>query len=126
MVVLKHVSKRELNLLSHVYPRCECTRIAKLMGPIWGPPQAGSCRPQMGPMLAPRTLLSGYICSSQSLAFLCICIKQFSSHVNVHGYVLLCAHGMYMECTWITSRNTLIHKYVGSRPTHKQNLSGYS
>ena len=27
------------------------------MGPTWGPP--GSCRPQMGPMLAPRTLLSG-------------------------------------------------------------------
>ena len=28
------------------------------MGPTWGPP--GSCRPQMGPMLAPRTLLSGH------------------------------------------------------------------
>ena len=27
------------------------TQIAKFMGPIWGPP--GSCRPQMGPMLAP-------------------------------------------------------------------------
>ena len=31
--------------------------IAKFMGPTWGPP--GSCRPQMGPMLAPWTLLSG-------------------------------------------------------------------
>ena len=31
--------------------------IARFMGPTWGPP--GSCRPQMGPMLAPRTLLSG-------------------------------------------------------------------
>ena len=28
------------------------------MGPTWGPP--GSCRPQMGPMLAPWTLLSGF------------------------------------------------------------------
>ena len=27
------------------------------MGPTWGPP--GSCRPQMGPMLAPWTLLPG-------------------------------------------------------------------
>ena len=27
------------------------------MGPTWGPP--GTCRPQMGPMLAPWTLLSG-------------------------------------------------------------------
>ena len=29
------------------------------MGPTRGPP--GSCRPQMGPMLAPWTLLSGYL-----------------------------------------------------------------
>ena len=36
-----------------------CTQMTTLMGPTWGPP--GSCRPQMGPMLAPWTLLSGYI-----------------------------------------------------------------
>ena len=35
----------------------ELTQITKFMGPTWGPP--GSCRPQMGPMLAPWTLLSG-------------------------------------------------------------------
>ena len=34
------------------------TQITKFMGPAWGPP--GSCRPQMGPMLAPWTLLTGY------------------------------------------------------------------
>ena len=33
------------------------SQIAKFMGPTWGPP--GSCRPQIGPMLAPWTLLSG-------------------------------------------------------------------
>ena len=33
------------------------SQIAKSMGPIWGPP--GTCRPQMGPMLAPWNLLSG-------------------------------------------------------------------
>ena len=32
-------------------------QMARFMGPTWGPP--GSCRPQMGPMLAPWTLLSG-------------------------------------------------------------------
>ena len=32
------------------------SQIAKFMGPTWRPP--GSCRPQMGPMLAPWTLLS--------------------------------------------------------------------
>ena len=31
------------------------TQIARFMWPTWGPP--GSCRPQMGPMLAPWTLL---------------------------------------------------------------------
>ena len=35
------------------------SQIAKSMGPTWGPP--GSCRPQMGPMLAPWTLLSGLL-----------------------------------------------------------------
>ena len=35
------------------------SQIAKFMGPTWGPP--GSCRPQMGPMLAPWTLLLGLV-----------------------------------------------------------------
>ena len=33
------------------------TQIAKFMGPTWGPP--GTCRPQMGPMMAPWIMLSG-------------------------------------------------------------------
>ena len=32
-------------------------QIAKFMGPSWGPP--GSCRPHVGPMLVPWTLLLG-------------------------------------------------------------------
>ena len=36
----------------------EHAHIAKFMGPTWGPP--GSCRSQMGHMLAPWTLLSGW------------------------------------------------------------------
>ena len=35
------------------------SQIAKFMEPTWGPP--GSCRPQMGPMLAPWTLQSGVL-----------------------------------------------------------------
>ena len=35
------------------------TAITKFMGPTWGPP--GSYRPQMGPKLAPGTLLSGLL-----------------------------------------------------------------
>ena len=46
---------RHMTQWSHSCP----TKIAEFMGPTWGPP--GSCRPQMGPMLAPWTLLSGYM-----------------------------------------------------------------
>ena len=35
------------------------SQIIRFMGPTWGPP--GSCRPQMGPMLAPWTSLSGLV-----------------------------------------------------------------
>ena len=38
---------------TYTTPRWKPTQIAKFTGPI------GSCRPQMGPMLAPWTLLSG-------------------------------------------------------------------
>ena len=37
------------------------TQLAKFTGPIWGPP--GSCQPQIGPKLAPWTLLSGETCN---------------------------------------------------------------
>ena len=40
-------------------PFCMMSQIAKFMGPTWDPP--GSCRPQMGPMLAQWTLLSGVV-----------------------------------------------------------------
>ena len=40
-------------------------QIARFMGPTWGPP--GSCRPQLGPMLAPWTLLSGRFVSRYSV-----------------------------------------------------------
>ena len=43
----------------------EYTQITKFMGPTWDPP--GFCRPQMGPMLAPWTLLSGYALGSITL-----------------------------------------------------------
>ena len=33
------------------------TQTARFMWPTWGPPE--SCRPHVGPMLAPQTLLSG-------------------------------------------------------------------
>ena len=46
-------------ILYHPWAIGKIAQIAKFMGPTWGPP--GSCRPQMGPMLAPWTLPSGRI-----------------------------------------------------------------
>ena len=37
-------------------------QVARFMGPTWGQP--GPCRPQMGPMLAPWSLLSGTLSHS--------------------------------------------------------------
>ena len=45
---------------------CSNSQIATFMGPTWGPP--GSCRPQMGPMLAPWPLLSREVSSKWCLA----------------------------------------------------------
>ena len=45
------------------------------MGPTWDPP--GSCRPQMGPMLAPRTLLSG------------ICFLEKLQHIILWNYPVI-------------------------------------
>ena len=52
------------------------SQIARFMGPTWGPP--GSCRPQMGPMLAQWTLLSGVVCSCKVVGFL----PRISPEVN--------------------------------------------
>ena len=48
----------------HEIQQCNTSQIAKFMGPTWGPP--GSCRPQVGPVLASWTLLSGIACRSAS------------------------------------------------------------
>ena len=63
-IILKHIlginflgiSKKKLPQVNATLPQT-ITQIAKFTGPTWGPP--GSCRPQMAPMLAPWTLLSG-------------------------------------------------------------------
>ena len=46
-----------LGYTKNLLPYSMKAQIAKFMGPTWGPP--GSCWPQMGPILAPWTLLSG-------------------------------------------------------------------
>ena len=53
------------------------SRITKFVGPTWGP--SGSCRPQMGPMLAPWTLLSGLFCYCKN--------KQVTTDKQIMGRV---------------------------------------
>ena len=55
-VVWVLVIKNRWICLAYIIP---ISQITKFMGPTWGPP--GSCRPQIGPMLAPWTLLSGML-----------------------------------------------------------------
>ena len=58
---LRHTSVQQRRTLTSL-------QIAKFMGPTWGPP--GSCRPQMGPMLVPWTLLSrSFYKSKQTVSY---------------------------------------------------------
>ena len=57
------------------------SQIASFMGPTWGPP--GSCRPQMGPMLAPWTLLSGLFASWYRARILWLPVSSSNQHLLV-------------------------------------------
>ena len=63
------------------------TQIAKFMGPTRGPP--GSCRPQMGPMLTPWTLLSGYTRPHARGALTYTRGSLFAFDINIHDNVNL-------------------------------------
>ena len=79
------------------------TKIANFMGPTWGPP--GSCRPQMGPMLAPWTLLSGDAANSllQILTFPSSHLIQ-SMHLPCMTLKTALRPGVYLHClTWTAS-----------------------
>ena len=92
----------------------ENTQITKFMGPTWGPP--GSCRSQMGPMLAPWTFLSGrllvlliershYQCWSRSLKPPDHTRYHNESQTVTNSYGLFefpdsKVHGAYMGPTW--------------------------
>ena len=56
-------------------------QIAKFMGPTWAPP--GSCRPQVGPMPAPWTLLAGHVPHSKGLRY------ESMTHVGYVSVVII-------------------------------------
>ena len=72
------------------------------MGPTWGPP--GSCRPQMGPMLAPWTLLSGYNTASDDLiTIMTTFVFQFYSFITYEESISQMNHQPWkcMCTTWL-------------------------
>ena len=57
----------------------------------WGPP--GSCRPQMGPMLAPWTLLSGVFCSTEKWSNRLMMLSPANdTNLHVHIYIRVTSH----------------------------------
>ena len=73
--------------------RSVTSQITRFMGPTWGPP--GSCRPQVGPMLASWTLLSGmFTCLLHSKPYIPGC--QW-----LHSCVMVLTVWWEMSlCTW--------------------------
>ena len=69
------------------------------MGPTWGPP--GSCRPQMGPMLAPWTLPSGWYVENCSTC---------SIRCNMHYRYCETCHCGLQPCT--SASELILHQIV--------------
>ena len=80
----------------------ELSQITRFMGPTWGPP--GSCRPLMGPTLAPWTLLSGVFFGMASVAW----DGEVASQCTT---LLLC--GLYsFTCAGVTQSKQDIYIYM--------------
>ena len=74
------------------------------MGPTWGPP--GSYRPQMGPMLAPWTLLSG---NHRGISSTCWVASRFS------GFILSRVDGINFRQMFLSLwyKSSTVEKVIG-------------
>ena len=100
-----------------------CTSlIARFMGPAWGP--SGADRIQVGPMLAPWTLLSGVFCSPGHIAsFIASWWHQTSTSANIELLVMSSGgihHAIYLkwsihlsfDCIWKWHNSLPVWCYV--------------
>ena len=71
------------------------SQIAKFMGPTWAPP--GSCWPQMGPISAPWSLLSG-ICHSRISQQPTLCIMEQLEMGRGNWWQNTCLHILSLIC----------------------------
>ena len=90
------------------------TQIAKFTWPTWDPP--GSCRPHVGPILAPWTLLSGWSCRKSPAR--CLCIVVFPRIMPRKIWAWSCGPLLSLGIPWIlgfmmTSSNGNIFRVTG-------------
>ena len=97
----------------------ETAQKAKFMGPTWGPP--GSCRPQMDPMLAPWTLLSGCTCShnrnlssSVLLAARSIIHASISCTKQIYNYSAALRYAVNQEMFYLKSFTKILNRNIFS------------
>ena len=133
-----HYAKIELNVIiinvaeKQILLTSKCPQIARFMGPTWGP--SGSCRPQVGPMLATWTLLSGsvpHIYRPWALSSLCDCVHTCYPAVPSAGTIITIKLGKWLIskflncyiCThscWPTKLNTvLVHSINSTKRPHR-------
>ena len=84
--------------------------IARFMGPIWGP--SGSNRTQVGPMLSPQTLLSGWvknINNDRQIPAICLHIKQIYLSADLTHDMIITSLGSSLQqmCLSTLILNTL-------------------
>ena len=104
-------------------------QIAKFMGPTWGPPQ--SCRPQMGSILAPWTLLSGTHYTTNEIALF---LKASDFQNNWVWYIRslsfsfsICFVKKYTKFSKITfSHEKSSREFVNAVQLHPRNWKVYS
>ena len=100
-----------------------CTSlIARFIGPTWGP--SGADRTQVGPMLAPLTLLSGMVCVAlcwfdHIINFTPILPELFSSHCGTHNVVPVSMHWAFR--IWVDKTNESTDHRLYNQGTTKYN-----
>ena len=86
------------------------------MGPTWGPP--GSCRPQVGHMLAPRTLLSGEALVLRPTS--CFCHRQRCTQTTLYRRDAVIQGDRPL---WLSSRHVGTGNGVSRTRTHPVGLN---
>ena len=129
VLISKIVTKKMVH--SDVCPRiCECScncrwwetrpQRAKFMGPTWGPP--GSCRPHVGPMLAPWTSLSGAITKQWFVKAECQWASNWSCRFRV-GVIYWHRVSFTFAPVLVKWSRRICVTSIGTRPQPKHNKS---